>query len=328
MSARWSILLDMAKLQRWKRRDPAGEGTHDEADETSVDEVEPPDEVLETTPDTPTEPDPGPVVDLGKDDAGDAPVDAPLEEPAQRRTTTARLRLSVLDSGPVLLLQAAHPRQALATAVALAFAALATGRDAREAAVVLATVLVGQTILGWHNDIVDRDRDKRHGAQRKPVADGRLETGNVWYALIIAVLLVIPLSISTGVTAGTFYLGALAIGLLGNVVLRRGKLSVLPWMAQFALYAPYLSLGGWGGGADGDPPEVAMVVLFALLGVGVHFLRAIWGLVADDADKWTYLPLVLGRKLGATRLLLLSATYTGVVLVVMVIVGGAVGLRA
>lgn len=323
----------MAKLQRWKRRDPAGEGTLDEADEPSVDEVEPPDEVVETpadpAPAPDPRPDPGPAVGLGKDDApGTAADGAEDADEAPRRTAVTRLRLSVLDSGPVLLLQAAHPRQAVATALALGFGTLAAGRDVREAAVVLATVLVGQTILGWHNDIVDRDRDRRHGAQRKPVADGRLETGNVWYALVIAVLLVIPLSISTGVDAGTFYLGALAVGLLGNVVLRRGKLSVLPWMAQFALYAPYLSLGGWGGGADGDPPEVAMVVLFALLGVGVHFLRAIWGLVADDADRWTYLPLVLGRKLGATRLLLLSATYTGVVLVVMVIVGGAVGLRA
>ncbi len=46
-----------------------------------------------------------------------------------------------------------------------------------------------------------------------------------------------------------------------------------------------------------------MVVLAALLGVGVHLLRSIWGLVADDEDGWTYLPLRLGRRLGATRLL-------------------------
>ena len=37
-----------------------------------------------------------------------------------------------------------------------------------------------------------------------------------------------------------------------------------------------------------------MVVLAALLGVGVHLLRSIWGLVADDEDGWTYLPLRSG----------------------------------
>ena len=41
---------------------------------------------------------------------------------------------------------------------------------AREAGVVLLTVLVGQTILGWHNDIVDRQRDQAHGLTGKPLA--------------------------------------------------------------------------------------------------------------------------------------------------------------
>jgi hypothetical protein len=130
------------------------------------------------------------------------------------------------------------------------------------------------------------------------------------------------------VSAGTYYLAALAVGLLGNVVLRRGPFSFVPWAVQFALYVPYLSLGGWGGGAEGAPPEPAMVVLFALLGVGVHVLRAIWGLVADDADRWTYLPLVLGRRLGATRLLAVAAAYTFVVVAGIVVAGGSVGLRA
>ena len=63
----------------------------------------------------------------------------------------------------------------------------------------------------------------------KPVADGRLDAGTAWYAVVVAVLLVVPLSISTGVTAGTFYLGSLVVGLLGNVVLRRGRFSFLSW---------------------------------------------------------------------------------------------------
>ena len=70
-----------------------------------------------------------------------------------------------------------------------------------------------------------------------------------------------------------------------------------------------------------------MVVAAALLGVGVHFLRAIWGLVEDDQDGWTYLPLVLGRRLGATRLLVVSATFAGVVVAVLVVIGSTVGLR-
>lgn len=283
----------MAKLKRWKRRDRVEEGPLD------------------------------PEVDPGPPETPEAPEPA-TEGP---RSPSARLRLSILDSTPVLLLQAAHPRQALVTALGLGVVALAADRAPREAAVVAATALVGQVVLGWHNDLVDRTTDARHDASRKPLADGRLDPGTAWYAVVVALLLVVPLSISTGVTAGLYYLGALAVGLAGNVVLRRGKLSWLTWATQYALYAPYVALGGWGGPAQGDPPEVVMVVLFALLGVGAHLLRSIWGLVADDREGWTYLPLVLGRKIGATRLLVLAATYTGVVLAVMVVVGGTVGLR-
>lgn len=232
-----------------------------------------------------------------------------------------------LDSTPATLFLTSHPRQAVATATALALAALVSGRPVREAGVVFATVVVGQAILGWHNDLVDFERDTVHETARKPIAEDRLDSGSVWYALVIALLLVIPLSISVGVTAGTFYLVSLGIGIVGNVALRRGRWSPLPWMAAFALYPAYLSYGGYGGSTEGDPPQVAMVVVAAFLGLGVHFLRAIWGLVEDDRDGWTYLPLVLGRRLGATRLLVVSTSYTGAVVVLLVILGSTVGLR-
>lgn len=227
---------------------------------------------------------------------------------------------------PVLLLRAAHPRQALLTAVGVAAAAALAGRPTREVLVVLATVLVGQTILGWHNDIVDRERDRRHDLPGKPIAQGRLDPGTVWFALICGVLLLVPLSIATGITAGCLYLASVAIGLLGNLVLREGVLSWLPWAASYALLPGYLSYGGWGGEAVGDPPEPAMVALAALLGVGIHFLRALWGLVPDHADGWTYLPLRLGLRLGASRLLAVASVYTALVVVGLAVTGTYVGL--
>ena len=56
----------------------------------------------------------------------------------------------------VLLVRAAHPRQAVATAALLATAAAASGRPLREVALVALTVLVGQAILGWGDDLTDR----------------------------------------------------------------------------------------------------------------------------------------------------------------------------
>jgi hypothetical protein len=69
-----------------------------------------------------------------------------------------------------------------------------------------------------------------------------------------------------------------------------------------------------------------MVVLAGLLGIGVHLLTALWGLVADHEDGWTYLPLRLGMKLGAARLLVVTSTYLALVLAGMIVTGTLVGL--
>ena len=53
----------------------------------------------------------------------------------------------------------------------------------------------------------------------------------------------------------------------------------------------------------GDPPEISITVLAGALGVCVHFLRALPGLVADNRDGFRHLPLRVALKIGAPRLL-------------------------
>lgn len=230
------------------------------------------------------------------------------------------------DVAAIQLLQAAHAKQAIGTALAMGLVAAVAGRPAREAGVVLLTVLVGQTILGWHNDIVDRQRDQAHGLTGKPLAMGRISSETVWYAIIVATLLLVPLAITTGIQAGCLYLAAVAVGMLGNVLLRTGIFSWWSWAVSFALLPAYLSYGGWGGQAVGSAPETVIVALTALLGIGIHFTRAVWGLVADHEDGWTYLPLKLGLKLGATRLLALSTLFTVLVVIALAVMSAKVGL--
>ena len=95
---------------------------------------------------------------------------------------------------------------------------------------------------------------------------------------------------------------------------------------SFALLPAFLSYGGWGGSATGNPPEVTITVLAGLLGIGVHFLRALPGLVHDNEDGLRHLPLRLALKMGATRLLILSSVYTAAVLVALLVAGASVGL--
>ncbi|WP_231482691.1 UbiA family prenyltransferase [Nocardioides sp. URHA0020] len=279
-------------------------------------------EPRETAPEKVAAKPPGTVVDKPADKPGDKPpTQAPAAPPSGRER-----RRTLAQTTPVLLLRAAHPRQAVITALAMAVAAALAGRPSREVGLMLATVLVGQILLGWCNDLVDRSRDAQRLPSGKPIADGYLDPGTAWFAAGCAVLLLVPLAISNGVTAGCLYLASVGIGLLGNVVLRRGWLSWVTWAASYALLPAFLSYGGWGGQADGDPPQVAMVVLAALLGVGVHFLCALPGLVADHEDGVRHLPLRVALKIGATRLLVVSLAWTGLVLVGLLLVGNAVGL--
>jgi 4-hydroxybenzoate polyprenyltransferase len=267
------------------------------------------------------------VAEAGDTDLGsDLPRTTARADDDEPPSTATGARRRVADATPLLLLRAAHAKQGLLTAAGLAAAAAISGRPAREVGVVLATVLVGQTILGWHNDLVDRERDRRHDLPGKPIAQGLLDPGTAWFALLCAVLLVVPLSVATGVTAGLCYLASLALGMLGKLVLRRGLLSWLPWAASFALYPAYLSYGGWGGADTGSAPEPVMVVLAAFLGIGVHLLVSLWGLVPDNADGWRTLPLRLGLRLGASRLLVVTTVYLLLVVGALGVVGTQVGL--
>ncbi|MGH3362893.1 MAG: UbiA family prenyltransferase [Nocardioides sp.] len=224
-------------------------------------------------------------------------------------------------------MRAAHPRQALLTAGGLVVAAALASRAPRELALIFVTVLVGQAVVGWHNDLVDRTRDATHEVPGKPVAAGLLDPGNVWFVLICAALLVVPLSVANGVTAGIAYLAAVAVSLIGNLLFRRGLLSWVTWAVSFALYPAFLSYGGWGRATEvGDPPEITLTVLAALLGICVHFLRALPGLVPDNRDGWRHLPLRVALRTGAPRLLWITIALTALVVAALLLEGNRVGL--
>lgn len=229
-------------------------------------------------------------------------------------------------STPVLLLRAAHPRQAVLTALGLAMAAALSGRPLRELGLVFATVLLGQVILGWDNDLVDRARDARHDVPRKPIAAGLLDPGTVWFTLTCALLAVVPLAVAASPRAGAAYLISLLVVLVGHRFFRSRLVAFVPWMVSFALYPFYLAYGGWGGVGPDTPPSVTMVALAALLGLCIHVLRALPGLVQDNQDGYRTLPLRLALRTGAPRLMVLAGVLTAAVIVTMLLVGQTAGL--
>ena len=234
-------------------------------------------------------------------------------------------------NGVVLLLRATHARMLVVMSLGVGVAAALAGRPTREVGLVVGAVAIAQAILGWHNDLVDRKRDlqhfdESHPPHAKPVAAGMLDAGTVSFAMACAILLLVPLSISAGVTAGLSLLAYVAVGMLGNHVLRKGLFSWLSWAVSFALLPAYLAYGGWGGDGPDTPPEVVITALTAFLGVCVHLVVSSPGLVVDNRDGWRTLPLRVALKIGTSRLLWLSLLLVVLTLAGLAVAGTKVGL--
>jgi 4-hydroxybenzoate polyprenyltransferase len=232
------------------------------------------------------------------------------------------------ERGPFLtLLLSSHPLPVAGMTIALTAAAALSGRTGVGCALVAATIFCGQLTVGWVNDVVDRHRDREVGRQDKPIAMGWIDPGTVTFAICCAVLLVVPLSIANGTQAGIAHLAALLSAWLYNFWFKRTVLSWLPYAVSFGLLPAFLSYGGVGGGMHGGPPTIAMTVLAAALGVGFHFLNVLPDLVEDNQTGVRHLPLRIALRIGASKLLWISMTYTALVAAGIVVAALTVGLR-
>src|SRR4051794_5876059 len=95
------------------------------------------------------------------------------------------------------LLRACHFQPTLAVTAITGILALVAGRGLGVIAVV-AAVLCGQLSVGWSNDWLDRDRDRRAGRTDKPVAVGTVAVTTVRRAATTALVLTVPLSLLSG----------------------------------------------------------------------------------------------------------------------------------
>ena len=225
------------------------------------------------------------------------------------------------------LVLACHPLPTAAMTIVLTAAAALSGRSGVECLLVAATVLTGQLTVGWINDVVDADRDRRVGRRDKPVAMGWLDPGTVTFATACAFLVVVPLSVANGTVAGIAHLAAVLSAWAYNFWFKRTVLSWLPYAVSFGLLPAFLSYGGLGGGYHGGPPTIAMTVLAGLLGIGIHFANTLPDLVEDNETGVRHLPLRIALRIGAPKLLWITTAYTVLVAAGLVIAALTVGLR-
>lgn len=190
------------------------------------------------------------------------------------------------------LLRACHPGPAMAVTVVLTAYGISAGLGPDRVVLVAAAVFAGQLTIGWSNDLLDADRDRRVGRVDKPLATGELSTTTVRLACVVAALVTVVLSLSCGLVAGLVHLGCVAAGWAYNLGLKATLLSWLPYALAFGGYPVFVTLTLPGSG----PPPVFVPVAGALLGVGAHLANVLPDLADDEATGVRGLPHRLGHR--------------------------------
>lgn len=170
--------------------------------------------------------------------------------------------------------------------------AVAVGAPARTAAVVVASVLLGQLSIGWSNDWIDAPRDLAVHRSDKPVVRGLVGPQTLRAAAVAAAVAGLVLPLALGADAAAAHLVVVASGWLYNVGMKSSTWSWLPYAAAFGALPAFVVLA-----LPGDArPAVWAVVVGALLGVGAHLANVLPDLDDDAATGVRGLPHVLGRR--------------------------------
>ena len=196
------------------------------------------------------------------------------------------------------LLRAAHVQPAVAVTAMTTALAVSAGRGWSSVWVALA-LLSGQLFVGWSNDWLDRDRDRRGGRTDKPVAAGEVPASRVGAAALLALAACVPLSLAIGVRPGLVHLAAVASAGLYNLRLKATVASPLPYAFSFGSLAYVVAP---------SPPAWAPLAA-ALLGTGAHFVNTLPDQENDLREGIRGLPQRIGRtpSLVTGALLLLAA---------------------
>jgi 4-hydroxybenzoate polyprenyltransferase len=172
-------------------------------------------------------------------------------------------------------------------------------------ALLAVAVLTGQLSIGWSNDRIDADRDRRAGRADKPVAGGELRSRAIEVAIGSAAVLTIGFSLALGWRAGVLHLAAVACGWAYNLCFKGTWLSWLPYAAAFGALPAVATL------ALPHPagPGAWVVATGALLGVAAHLTNTLPDLVDDLATGVRGLPHRIGphASLGLTLALVMAA---------------------
>ncbi len=229
----------------------------------------------------------------------------PGSRPPARRARADARSLRTLAA----LAAAAHPGPCIVVTGLAAGLAVAAGAGAPTTALIAAAVLTGQLSVGWSNDWLDAERDRRVGRATKPVVTGRVDAATLRRAALAALAVCIPASLGTGLGPGAVHLAAVGGAWAYNVRLKATVWSWLPFAFSFGLLPVFVQL------AAGAAVAPWSALAAALLGSGAHVANTLPDFDDDAATGIAGLPHRLGRRRSAV----LAPTLLAAACVILVI---------
>jgi 4-hydroxybenzoate polyprenyltransferase len=193
----------------------------------------------------------------------------------------------------VAIALATHLPQTLGMVGATAVLAYLFGIQGGQALIVVAAVLCGQVSVGWSNDYIDSQVDKKLGRTDKPVVRDQLDPQTLRLPIIVALILLVPLSfVAGGLIGGAAHLLAVASAWTYNLFLSRTIWSWVPYTISFSLLMVFLvqsaSTTFW--------PRPLFLLVASLVGVVAHLLNALPDIDRDVASGVGGLAVSLGKR--------------------------------
>lgn len=223
------------------------------------------------------------------------------------------------------LLKACHFLPTL-TVTTISFALAYRVSDLKTAIGIAITVLAGQLIVGWSNDLIDYSDDLAHRRMKKPLVAATISLQVIQKAILIDIVILLLLTFIgpfNGVF-GVLHLLAITSAIVYNLKLKQTVFSFFPYALSFALL-PITILG-----VTNNPIKWWFPTIGALFGVGAHVANVFKDLEHDRESGIKGLPQLVGEKIskvicaltfGSSAIILYTQTNN---LGALIILGGAI----
>jgi protoheme IX farnesyltransferase len=200
------------------------------------------------------------------------------------------------------LAKATHWPQALTMVILATGYSAYLGQHGLQLLYVLIAVTSGQASVGWVNDYVDANVDRKLNRIHKPSVKHSLDPKSLKLPIYFALVTLVPFSfLAAGWVGGLAHILAVGSAQVYNLYLSRTAMSWVPYAVSFSLLPVfvYQTAEIW--------PTWQIIIMATLVGVIAHLFNALPDLAIDRNAKLGGLVVSLGKAKTLIALTLLMA---------------------